>query len=91
MRVEAKAVTRRNAMEVKRAMLAALESGDAALDFSGVEQVDSSAVALAMEWIRAVERRGSSPELAGVPEKMRALARLYGVEALVFGAEARAI
>jgi len=56
-----------------------LGQGDAVVDFGGVTDVDSSAVALVLEWRRQAERRSVSLRLANTPEALQNLAKLYGV------------
>ncbi len=49
------------------------------VDFAKVTEVDSSAVALALEWLRQAEQAGRGLRLAHLPAAMQNLARLYGV------------
>jgi phospholipid transport system transporter-binding protein len=49
------------------------------VDLAGVTEVDSSAVALALELCRRARAAGSTLEFENVPDAMRNLARLYGV------------
>ncbi len=51
----------------------------AVLDFKGVTEVDSSAVALALECVREGRRRKLALALANLPDAMRHLAELYAV------------
>lgn len=83
MRISEERVTRINASGVKSQVLAAARSGDAVLDFSGVEAVDSSAVAIVLAWLRVLQKKELRPCLKGAPEKMLALMRLYGTFELV--------
>jgi phospholipid transport system transporter-binding protein len=53
------------------------------LDLSGVEAAGSPAVALLLEWRRQARRRGVELRLMGIPESVRRMARLAGVEALL--------
>lgn len=62
---------------------APLPSGDLVFDFSEVTEVDSSALALVLTWLRQAKARGSVIELRALPESLLALARLYGVESLL--------
>ncbi|MCL2160352.1 MAG: STAS domain-containing protein [Betaproteobacteria bacterium] len=61
----------------------ALPAGDLVFDFSGVTRVDSSALALLLAWLRRSRARGRVVELRAPPESLLALARLYGVDALL--------
>ena len=83
MRISEERVTRINASGVKSQVLAAARSGDAVLDFSSVEAVDSSAVAIVLAWLRVLQIKELHPCLKGAPEKMLALMRLYGTFELV--------
>ena len=56
-----------------------LGSGAAVLDFGGVTEIDSSAVALVLEWRRQAERRSVGLRVANAPEALQNLAKLYGV------------
>lgn len=54
-------------------------SGVAVVDLAGVTDVDSSAVALTLEWLRQAELSGRTLRVANMPDAMRNLAALYGV------------
>jgi phospholipid transport system transporter-binding protein len=56
------------------------------IDFAGVDAVDSSAVALLLEWRRQAARLGRTLEFVNLPENLVALTRLYGVEDLIAAA-----
>lgn len=56
------------------------------IDFAGVDAVDSSAVALLLEWRRQAAGLGRTLEFVNLPENLVALARLYGVEDLIAAA-----
>lgn len=83
MLVKEEKITRGNATSVKGEILAAVHAGDDALDLSNVTTLDSSAVAIVLAWIRAVQAAGRTPRLSVVPEQMMTLARLYGVRNLI--------
>ena len=53
------------------------------VNFGGVTDVDSSAVALALEWQRQAAQLRVTLRLANLPDAMRNLARLYGVADLL--------
>lgn len=53
------------------------------VDLGGVTQVDSAGLALLLEWLSQARRQGQVVTFAGVPEKLRALARLSGVEEML--------
>lgn len=53
------------------------------LDFSGVAQVDSTALALILSCLRAAEHRNYRLRLTGCPASITTLADLYGVTPLI--------
>ena len=53
------------------------------IDFSGITAVDSSAVALLLEWRRQAMRLGKALEFVNLPPNLLALAQLYGVSELI--------
>ncbi|MBC8023506.1 MAG: STAS domain-containing protein [Burkholderiales bacterium] len=53
------------------------------IDFSGVTGVDSSAVALLLEWRRMALARGKTLVFENLPANLLALAQLYGVAELI--------
>lgn len=69
---------------------AALEQGDAAIragetvfDLGGVKAADSSGVALLLAWQRRAVAAGHRLSFINVPENVRTLAALYGVDTLI--------
>ncbi|MEK7360692.1 MAG: STAS domain-containing protein [Pseudomonadota bacterium] len=67
-------------LEQCRALLA---PGVAVLDFKGVTEVDSAAVALALECLREARRRKLALSLANLPDALQNLAELYAVSELL--------
>lgn len=53
------------------------------IDFSAISGVDSSAVALLLEWRRQALARGKSLSYINLPPNLLALAQLYGVDELI--------
>jgi phospholipid transport system transporter-binding protein len=53
------------------------------IDFAAVTEVDSAAVALALEWVRQAERANVALRLVNMPISMQNLAKLYGVSELL--------
>jgi len=53
------------------------------IDFAGITAVDSSAVALLLEWRRQAMQRGKTLEFVNLPANLLALATLYGVAELI--------
>ena len=60
-----------------------LRQGARVVDLRGITEVDSSAVALALEWLRQATESGSSLRFANLPVAMQNLAKLYGVSELL--------
>jgi len=60
-----------------------LAPGVTVLDFAGVTEVDSAAVALALECLREARQRKLALTLANLPEAMQHLAELYAVSELL--------
>ena len=55
------------------------------IDFSRITGVDSSAVALLLEWRRQAAARGKRLDFVNLPPNLLALAGLYGVADLITG------
>ena len=62
---------------------AAIGLGDTVFDLSGVKSADSSGVALLLAWQRRALGAGHRLTFINVPENVRKLASLYGVDTLV--------
>lgn len=60
-----------------------LRQGARVVDFRDVTEVDSSAVALALEWLRQAGEAKTGLRLANLPAAMQNLATLYGVSELL--------
>jgi len=60
-----------------------LRQGARVVDFRKVTEVDSAAVALAIEWLRKASESGTGLRLANLPAAMQNLAKLYGVSELL--------
>ena len=58
-------------------------ANDVTLDFSGVDEVDSSALALILEYRRAAESAGKRVTVSNLPASLESLAGLYGVADLI--------
>jgi len=57
--------------------------GFAVVDFGGVDHVDSSAIALSLEWLRGARAAGRTLTFVHLPPAMVNLARLYDVSELL--------
>ncbi len=62
-----------------------LASEDLLVDFSGVEAVDSSAVSMLLGWTRTVQKQGRALRVENLPEDLKSLAHLYGVNEMLPG------
>ena len=59
------------------------QEGPWELDFSGVDDVDSAAVSLLLEWVRQAERLGVKLRISHLPDNLQCLVKVYGVEDLL--------
>lgn len=62
------------------AAVAALEKGNDIFDFSALRELDSTALALILACRREAERMGKQLHCINLPENLKNLAALYGVE-----------
>ena len=53
------------------------------IDFSGLNEVDSSAISMVLEWLRVSRSRNLQLRVVNMPENMKSLASLYGVLELI--------
>jgi len=53
------------------------------IDLTGVNSVDSSGLALLIEWVRLGRRQNRTIKILNIPAQMLPLARLFGVEHLL--------
>ena len=53
------------------------------IDFAAITSVDSSAVALLLDWRRMAAKRGKTLVFVNLPANLKALAELYGVGELI--------
>jgi phospholipid transport system transporter-binding protein len=60
-----------------------LRQGVRVVDFRDVTEVDSAAVALALEWLRRAAEGKTALRLVNLPPAMQNLAKLYGVSELL--------
>ena len=79
-------VTAKEANDTRRLLTQALKSapGDAVLiDAANLQHFDSAALAVLLECQRAADAAGKTFAVQHVPAKLAALARLYGIDALL--------
>ena len=60
-----------------------LGEGVATVDLGEVTELDSSALALLLAWLREAKAGGRPQGFANLPEALRTIARLYGVQDLL--------
>jgi len=62
---------------------AAIAEGARSADLSGVGELDSSALALLLAWLREAQRLGRGLAFTNLPQGLTTIARLYGVADLL--------
>jgi phospholipid transport system transporter-binding protein len=72
-------VTLENVTAVVREGREAFDGTDLVVDLSGVENVDSAAISMMLEWMRDAARDGRRVRFSNLPENLRTLAKVYGV------------
>jgi len=60
-----------------------LEDGVRTVDLGEVTEMDSALLALLLAWLRDARSRKRDIAFANLPESLRTIARLYGVDALL--------
>jgi len=60
-----------------------LAEGAGTVDLAGVTELDSSALALLLAWLRDARAGGRAVAFANLPESLQTIARLYGVQDLL--------
>ena len=60
-----------------------LEEGVRTVDLGEVTEMDSSLLAAMLAWLRDARRRGRDIVFTNIPESLRTIARLYGVDGLL--------
>ena len=73
------AVTLADVTRWRDAGLQAIDRDGLTIDLAGVEEADSSALSLLLEWQRAAKARGFRIKYSGLPDNLRSLAQVYGV------------
>jgi len=62
---------------------AAIAEGVSTVDLAEVGELDSSALALLLAWLREAKRQSRSLTFANLPQGLTTIARLYGVAELL--------
>jgi phospholipid transport system transporter-binding protein len=60
-----------------------LEEGVRTVDLGEVTEMDSSLLAAMLAWLRDARARGRALAFTNIPESLRTIARLYGVDGLL--------
>ena len=60
-----------------------VEEGVKSVDLAEVSEMDSALLALLLAWLREAKARGGSLQFENLPDSLRTIARLYGVDALL--------
>jgi phospholipid transport system transporter-binding protein len=60
-----------------------LEEGVGTVDLGEVSEMDSSLLAAMLAWLRDAKSRGRELVFTNLPESLRTIARLYGVDSLL--------
>jgi len=68
---------------VESARAAWPDAGESIVDFAGVTEADSAALALIFKWQRDAAKRGRTVRCINIPGNIHALAKLYGVDTLL--------
>lgn len=76
-------LTMRTAQAWRQRGQAAIAAGARRVDLSAVTEADSAALALLLEWQRAIREQGGALALSGLPAALASLAELYGIESLL--------
>jgi phospholipid transport system transporter-binding protein len=69
--------------EAERLVAALAAEDQPVLDASGLQTLDTSAIAVLLECRRVAQAAGKTLQVVGAPPKLGQLAKLYGVEGLI--------
>ena len=73
------AITLAEVTRWREAGIDAIDRDGLTIDLAGVDEADSSALSLLLEWQRAAKARGFRLSYTGLPENLRSLAQVYGI------------
>lgn len=76
-------VTYENVVRVTQAGIATMNHADLVVDLAEITEVDSSAVSMLLEWLRAAHARGFKLRFINLPENLASLVQLYEVADLI--------
>jgi len=69
--------------ELAATRISAMDSGAVQLDLAGITRVDSAGIALLIELIRAVRKRGGEVSLLNAPPQLMAIATVSGLDRIL--------
>ena len=73
-------LTVENATAALERGLAAIKDGETVFDLSCIRTTDSSAVAVLLAWHRAARKNGTTLSYTNMPDSLKGLISLYGVD-----------
>ena len=73
------AITLTQVTRWREAGISAIDRDGLTIDLAGVDEADSSALSLLLEWQRTAKARGFRLSYSGLPDNLRSLAQVYGV------------
>lgn len=73
-------LTVQNAKAALAQGVAAIKAGQTVFDLGTVKVADSSAVAVLLSWKRAARKSGAALSYINLPDSLKSLAALYGVD-----------
>jgi phospholipid transport system transporter-binding protein len=77
------AVTFEGALEWRESVLREIDRDGLVIDLGAVDEADSAALSLMLEWRREAKARGYALRYANLPATIVSLAEVYGVSALI--------
>ena len=81
--IVAGSVTVQNVVGLMQQGLKRLDSDHLCVDLQKVTEVDSTAISMLFEWLRAAEKRNCRLEFIHFPQSLESLMQLYGVTPLL--------
>ena len=56
---------------------------DTTIDFAQVTDIDSATISLILEWKRRAQKENQTIKLVNLPDNLKSLSQLYGVDTLI--------
>jgi phospholipid transport system transporter-binding protein len=76
-------VTLANVAQVLQEGLQQIREGAHIVDLGGVTELDSSLLAMLLAWLREAKGRNAEVAFANLPQGLKTIAQLYGVDGLL--------